>query len=147
MLSCICTLRICQLAACQKTQGSTWQEKVYLIAGKSPSQMEMMKVQIFQGTARWVHLGNATSELYAVTRLTAHSQELTLCVVWCLIRWSASLEEKKLVIHDAKCSYWDQMSLCNPPVTPLSRNPIHWHIHTYLTPCLYQKKNIVYKQQ
>ena len=37
-------------------QGSTWHEKVYLIAGKSPSQMEMMKVQIFQGTARRVHL-------------------------------------------------------------------------------------------
>ena len=39
-----------------KTQGSTWQQKVYLIAGKSPSQMEMMKVQLFQGTARWVLL-------------------------------------------------------------------------------------------
>ena len=31
-------------------------QKVYLIAGKSPSQMEMMKVQLFQSTARWVHL-------------------------------------------------------------------------------------------
>ena len=40
-----------------KTQDSTWQQKVYLIAGKSPSQMEMMKVQLFQGTARWVLLG------------------------------------------------------------------------------------------
>ena len=39
-----------------KTQGSTWQEKVHLVAGKSPSQMEVMNVQIFQGTARWVHL-------------------------------------------------------------------------------------------
>ena len=37
-------------------QGSTWHEKVYLIAGKSPSQMEIMKVQIFQGTAHRVHL-------------------------------------------------------------------------------------------
>ena len=39
-----------------KPQGCTWQQKVYLIAGKSPSHMGMMKVQIFQGTARWVHL-------------------------------------------------------------------------------------------
>ena len=36
--------------------GSMPKQKVYLIAGKSPSQMEMMKVQLFQSTARWVHL-------------------------------------------------------------------------------------------
>ena len=37
-----------------KAQGSTWQHK------ESPSQMEMMKVQLFQGTARWVLLANVS---------------------------------------------------------------------------------------
>ena len=55
-------------------------------------------------------LGNATSELYAVTKLTAHSQEPTLCVVWCLIRWSASLEKNwsymmPNVFTETRCHY------------------------------------------
>ena len=44
-----------------KAQGSTWQHKVYLIAGESPSQMEMMKVQLFQGAALWVLLSDASA--------------------------------------------------------------------------------------
>ena len=53
-----------------KAQGSTWQHKVYLIAGESPSQMEMMKVQLFQGTARWVLL-NITKEITLFSNIWA----------------------------------------------------------------------------
>ena len=53
-----------------KTQDRTWQQKVYLTAGKSPSQMEMMKVQIFQSTVRWVRLiFNILGQNYCSSRL------------------------------------------------------------------------------
>ena len=58
-----------------KAQGSTLQHKVYLVAGESPSQMEMMKVQRFQGTARWVLLkvGRYTELLGCASRVIRDS--------------------------------------------------------------------------
>ena len=49
-------------------------------------------------------------------RLSGHLQSPawppTLCVVWCLIWWFASII-KRMVIHDTKCAYWDQVKLNN----------------------------------
>ena len=61
-----------------KAQGSTWQHKVYLIAGESPSQMEMMKVQLFQGTARWVLLLRCPISRSYTTMLTTGADDPTL---------------------------------------------------------------------
>ena len=92
MHSCICTLRIYQLARCQK-------QKVYLMAGKSPSQMEMMKVQIFQSTARWVHLPSLASPYLCSVALQRRA-----------VRSVCGIYEQKAPITDTQTALgWDTL--------------------------------------
>ena len=64
MHSCICTLRIYQLARGQNPkapQGCTWQQKVYLMLGNLPSRWKWWRYRYFKvqfvGCTCWMHWG------------------------------------------------------------------------------------------
>ena len=48
----------------------------------------------------------------------------TLCVAWCLIWWLLSL--KSMVIHNAKCPYWDQVSFKPRKPKPMCDPICNW---------------------
>ena len=65
---------------------------------------------VLSGVIEYVHPRNPLRTI-KMTICNHQADSPTLCVVWCLILWFASLERKYTVLLDTKCPYWDHLSL------------------------------------